>query len=483
MNSMALISNRFGEIEVVMDDTAAREWAEHNFASVNLGDRRRTRRLVESAAAIAARPEQTFPQVFDWNALRAFYHLCDQEVATVPTIQGPHWQRTRQAMSRHALVLIVHDTTDLDFTDHPALQGAGPIGDGKGRGFLQHNSLAVLPQPRQVLGLAYQQLRVRQAAPVGEHAQKRKRRRRESDWWLEGMTAAGRPPEGCCWVDVGDRGSDIYEAMVAARAVGHEFLFRVTQNRQVWTSAAQEELVGPRDFAGSLPSQGSDRVEIPSRGGRASRTATVQLAAAPVWIPAPQGTLQRWSQPVLAAWVIRIWEANAPEGVEPLEWLLVCSVPTRDLEELKTRRDWYGGRWMVEVFHHREKNGCQEEARRFETAARLEACLAILSVVAVRIFQLRTALESQPTAPAEQVATVGEIQVVCTFHKQAAQQLTVREFVRGVAKLGGFLGRKHDGEPGVLTLWRGYQRLQDMLLGYQLQASAAPAKRRDFGNR
>lgn len=466
-----------------MDDTTARAWAEQNFAAVDLRHRRRTRRLVHSAATIAAHPEKPFNQIFDWNDLRAFYNLCDQEVATLPIIQGPHWELTRQAMGQHELVLILHDTSELDFTDHPALQGVGPIGDGNGRGFLQHNSLAVLPNPRQVLGLAYQQLRVRQEAPAGEHTQKRKRRRRESDIWLEGVTASGRPPQGCCWVDVGDRGSDIYEAMVASREVGHDFLFRVVQNRQVWTSAQHEELVGLRDFVCSLPSQGCDVVEIPGRGGRAARTATVQLAAAPVWIPAPQGTLQRWSQPVIEAWGVRIWEPNPPQGVEPLEWILVCSVPTRTLEELKERRDWYGCRWMVEVFHHIEKNGCKEEARRFETAERMEACLAILSVVAVRIFQLRTALESQPQAPAEQVATAEEIQVLCAFHKQDADRLTVRDFVRGVAKLGGFLGRKHDGEPGVLTLWRGYQRLQDMLRGYHLHTSPTPKGRRVIGNR
>jgi hypothetical protein len=466
-----------------MDGTTAQEWAEQNFGSANLRHRRRTRRLVESAAAIATLPEKSFNQVFNWNGLRGFYNLCDQEVATLPAIQGPHWELTRQAMSQHELVLIVHDTTELDFTDHPSLRGAGPIGDGRGQGFLQHNSLAVLPKPRQVLGLAYQQLRVRKEAPAGEHARKRKRRQRESTLWLEGITASGRPREGCCWVDVGDRGSDIYEAMVASRDVGHEFLFRVTQNRQVWTTAAQEQLVGLRDFACSLPSQGCDQVEIPARGGRASRTATVQMAAAPVWIPAPDGTPQRWSQPIIAAWIIRIWEANAPPGVEPLEWILVCSVPTQGLEQLKIRRDWYCCRWMVEVFHHIEKNGCKEEARRFETAARMEACLAILSVVAVRIFQLRTALEAQPQAPAQQVATAAEIQVLCAFHKQDAASLTVRDFVRGVAKLGGFLGRKHDGEPGVLTLWRGYQRLQDMLQGYQLRAPPAPKGRRDIGNR
>ena len=399
-----------------MDDSNTRAWAEQNFAAVDLRHWRRTRRLVRSAAVIAARPEQSFNQLFGWNDLRAFYHLCDQAVATLPTIQGPHWDQTRRAMGRHEVVLIVHDTSELDFTGHPSLRGAGPIGDGRGRGFLQHNSLAVLPRPRQVLGLAYQQLRVRRAAPAGEHTQARKRRRRESDVWREGIAAPGRPPEGSRWVDVGDRGSDIDEAMAAARQVGHDFLFRVTQNRQVWTTAERTSLTGLRDFARSLPSQGGDRVDIPGRGGRAARTATVHLAAAPVWIPAPEGTPRRWSQPVIAAWVIRVWEADAPPGVEPLEWVLVCSVPTHGLEDLKTRRDWYACRWTVELFHHVEKNGCKEEARRFETAERMAACLAILSVVAVRVLQLRTALDAQPDAPAERVATAEEIQVLRAVH-------------------------------------------------------------------
>jgi hypothetical protein len=475
--------NRLWKIEVVMDDTSPRAWAEQNFASANLRHRRRTRRLVQAAATIAMHPEKPFNQAFDWNGLRAFYNLCDQKVATLRAIEAPHWELTRQAMAEHSLVLILHDTSELDFTDHPTLQGAGPIGDGRGRGFLQHNSLAVLPHPRQVLGLAYQQLRVRQEAPAKEHTQKRKRRPRESGLWLEGITASGRPPQGCRWVDVGDRGSDIYEAMVASQEVGHDFLFRVTQNRQVWTTVDQEQLIGLRDFACSLPSQGCDQVAIPGRGGRETRTATVQMAAAPVWIPAPEGTLQRWSQPIVAAWVIRIWEANAPQGHEALEWILVCSVPTGTLQELKERRDWYCCRWMVEVFHNIEKNGCREEARRFETAARMEACLAILSLVAVRIYQLRTALQSQPDAPAQQVATTEEIEVLCAWHKQEANSLSVRAFVRGVAKLGGFLGRRCDGDPGVLTLWRGYQRLQDMLEGYHLQSSSTSSRRRVIGNR
>jgi len=213
-----------------------RRWAELHFATADLGDARRTRRLVDAAAAIAAHPEKSFPQLFDWNQLRGFYRLCSQPRATLAAVQQPHWEQTRQAMRRAPLVLVLHDTTELDFTSHRHLAGAGQIGDENGRGFLQHNSLAVVPRPRQVLGLAYQQLVVRQPAPEGESTYQRKRRARESELWQHGIRAAGVPPAGCRWVDVGDRGSDDYEAMRAARQVGHDFLFRVAQERVVWVS-------------------------------------------------------------------------------------------------------------------------------------------------------------------------------------------------------------------------------------------------------
>jgi hypothetical protein len=328
--------------------------------------------------------------------------------------------------------------------------------------------------------LAYQQLYTRKEAPQNEHTSQRKRRDRESVLWLRGIEATGRPPQGCRWVDVGDRGADIYEAMVASQAQGHDFVFRVTQNRQAWVTPDRQELTTLRDYACGLASQGHDVVDIPGRGGRVARAAEVELAAAPVWIPAPSGTLQRAAQPVVAAWVVRIWEANPPTGVEGLEWILITSAPTQTIEEVRERRDWYACRWLVEVFHDIEKNGCSEEDRRFETAPRMEACLAILSVVAVRIFQLRTALESQPNESAQQVATQEEIQVLRRFLQHPSGSFTVKDFVRGVARLGGFLGRKHDGDPGVKTLWRGYQRLQDLLLGYQFRG---PYPGKDVGNR
>lgn len=173
------------------------EWAEHTFATAELGRGGRAARLVFSAGRIATQPEKSFTQIFNRNELRAFYRLCDKSTSTLAAIQGPHRQQTRQAMAEHPLVLILHDTSELDFTSHAALTGIGPIGNDKGRGFLQHNSLAVLPWPRQVLGLVHQQLRVRQHAPARETHKARKKRDRESQMWQEGINASGRAPEGC----------------------------------------------------------------------------------------------------------------------------------------------------------------------------------------------------------------------------------------------------------------------------------------------
>jgi len=447
------------------------EWARLNFGGADLGDPRRTRRLAFSAARIATHPQKSFPQVFDWAGLRGFYRMCDS-AADPDAIQAPHRQLARAAMAGLPVVLIHHDTTTLDFSDHHALEGAGPIGDGGGTGFLQHNSLAFCPGGKRLLGLIHQQLFARQPAPPGEPAAARKRREgRESLLWVRNIAAVGGPPQGALWVDVADRGADDYEAMAASVQAGHGFLFRACQDRKVFVTAEHDEEGCLMSHARALAAAGHDVVEIPGRGGRPPRPARVALAAAPVWVPAPWGTPRRERRPVLASWVVRVREVDPPAGVkEPLEWVLLTSVPTATLEQAKERRDWYGCRWCAEVYHDVGKNGCGEEDRRSETAERMAACLAVPSVVAVRVYQLRLAVKEAPEAPAGQVATAEEIGVIESMRRgKAGKALTVRDFTWAVAKLGGFLGRKGDGEPGVRSLWRGYQRLQDMVAGFRLQ--------------
>ncbi len=450
---------------------APRPWAEANFAAAGLGDRRRTRRLIDTAERLAQQPQGSLPAHFAWNPLRAVYRLCNRPEVTHPAVTAPHFDRTRTQMEQaSAPVLILHDTTELNFTSHGALKGAGPVGDGVGRGFLQHNSLAIRADDRQILGLAYQQLTTRRPAPEGETRTARSRRDRESQLWERGIRGVGPAPAGACWVDVADRGADNIEAIRAASELGHEFLFRACKDRAIVVGATAE---GPtrhlKPWARALPAQARGEVFIPSQGGRPARTAQVRMAAARAWVLVPK--LVRRVHPdwaPTAVWVERIWEPEPPAGVaEPLEWILLSSLPAADPEQLRRRCGWYACRPLIEDYHQVEKTGCGEEGLRFETAAALFPMLGVLAIVAVRVLQLRWWGRSGGTAPAESASTGAERQVLTGLGHRVE---TARDFVRAVAELGGYLGRKGDGEPGWQTLWRGYRRLQDMVLGLRIKA-------------
>jgi hypothetical protein len=454
-------------------------WAEQHFGTAQLGDPRRTRRLVRSAARIAERPQGSLPSKFDWNGLRAVYRLMNRPEATHQEVLAPHGRQVQQAMRQQPCVLVMHDTTELDFTSHRALRGTGPLGTGGGRGFLQHNSLAVVPDGP-LLGLAHQQLEPRRPAPPGETPAQRRHRRRESHLWADGIAALGPAPEGHVWVDVADCGGDVFDAMDTARRLRHHFLIRAAQDRKV--------LVGPpggqqqdylRRFARRLRPQATGTVAIASKGGRPARQASVALAAAEVWVypPWPESQ-QAGARPPLRAWVVRVWEPEPPAGAEPLEWVLLSSLPVETEAQLRERQAWYERRWpTAEEFHQVEKTGCGEEELRFETAEAMGPMVALLSVVAVRVLQLRDAERHRPQAPAAELASALERQLVAAADPEGppAAALTVRQFVRGVARLGGFLGRKGDGSPGWKTLWRGYQRLQDMAEGARRLRLAGPS--------
>jgi hypothetical protein len=455
-----------------------RTWAEANFAAAELGDQRRTRRLVEAAARLAQQPEGSLPAHFAWNPLRAVYRLCNRPEVTHAAVTATHCARTRTRMQQtHAVVLVLHDTTELNFTAHRALTGTGPVGNGQGRGFLQHNSLALEADTRKVLGLTAQQVLTRAAAPQAETHTARQRRDRESRLWEQGIRAAGAAPAGACWVDVADRGADSFEAMHAALDLRHQFLIRACKDRQIAAGATAEDR--PRllkAWARRLPSQAEGEVTIPSQGGRPARTARVAMAAAPAWLPVPKlvhGVHPDWAP--IRAWVQRVWEPHPPADVaEPLEWILLGSLPAASPEELGRRRDWYACRPLIEDFHQVEKTGCGEEDLRFETAEALLPMLGVLAIVAVRVLQLRWWGRDGAQAPAAAAATGEERQVLRGLGHRVR---TARDFVRAVAELGGFLGRTGDGEPGWQTLWRGYRRLQDMVLGAQVRAGRV---RKDF---
>ncbi len=167
----------------------------------------------------------------------------------------------------------------------------------------------------------------------------------------------------------------------------------------------------------------------------------------------------------LTVWGIRVWEENAPEGEEPLEWLLLTSVPTTTLDEAWEHVDWYRHRWLVEDYHQCLKSGCRIEQRQLQTVDGLMRLLGLLSPLAVRLLQVRAGARDDPERPAQQVIEPLMLAVVAERSGHSSASMTLGTFWTEVARMGGYLARHRDGPPGWRTIWKGWLHLQTLLEG------------------
>ena len=455
---------------------SASEWAAHAFAGVDLGDRRRNKRAMEIGTKMAAHPEFSLPQqMADPNALHAAYGVLNCPAVTLEKLVAPHAAQTLAAARREPLVLFVEDTSELDFTAHPQTRGLGPIGDGKGRGLLLHSTLAVRPDTRQVLGLAHVQVVLRQPAP-SKHSHWT--RSPEAQLWEHSAQAVGGPPAGVSWVHVSDRGSDIFEYMAACRDLGKDFLVRAFHDRVLAAAAVADAEESVRHLLAStrslppVPGAGYT-VPIPAHAVKGkkkpAREATVVLAWARITLPAPaQAPPPLSAHSPLVVWVLRVWEPAPPPDVEPVEWILLCSVPIQTVAEAYRTVDWYTCRWLCEDYHQCLKTGCRIEATQLDEGADIGRLLGFATPIAVRLLQLRQTARHTPDLPA--VAVVDPVLVETLARRQhlSVATLSLADFWRAVARLGGHQGRRRDGPPGWHTLWKGWRYLSDLAEGAHL---------------
>ncbi len=252
------------------------KWAVETFGTTELGDLRRTDRLVKMATAIAENPSASLPESMrNWADTLAAYRFLDNETITHEQIMQPHWMSTHQEAMQHPRVLLAADTTDVNLSSHETAEGLGPIGRGnKAQGFFVHTVLAMDASTQQVLGCMYQEPFVRQPAPKGETKAQRKKRVRESQIWERSIQAIGPVPEKQKWIYVGDRGSDIYTFWQTCEQLGYDFVVRVAQDRRVLLDEEPEaedpEVQRLKTLARSLPAQGGRILHVPARASAPS---------------------------------------------------------------------------------------------------------------------------------------------------------------------------------------------------------------------
>jgi hypothetical protein len=215
-------------------------------------------------------------------------------------------------------------------------------------------------------------------------------------------------------------------------------------------------------------------IDLPAREKRKARTVRLALRFTAVTLVPPQRPRAAVPEPlpVLPLYAVHVKELEPPPGETAVEWRLLTNLPVYMVADALQRVEWYQTRWQVEEFHKVLQSGCRVEACRLQTAQRLIRYVTLCSIIAWRLYWLTYINRTTPTAPATIILTPEEVtalQLTASGTLSSPDSiLTVRAAVRLIAKLGGFLGRRHDGEPGITVIWRGWQRLSDLTLMWSL---------------
>jgi hypothetical protein len=454
----------------------AHAWAREQFGPADLGDRRRNIRLTRVAARMAADPSASIPgQMEGWAEAKAAYRLLGADGVTLESIAAPHWRRTRARGPGRFLVL--GDTTELDFGIGRRVPDLAPTGNGGGYGFHLHVALVVGAEDERIIGLAGERVHYRKPAPAGENTNQRLKRDRESDVWGDVIDQVGTPAAATRWVHVLDRGADNFDVYCHCREHRSDWVVRA--------SMLHREVAGPeggpttaRGLAASSPEAGGFALRLRARPGQPARRARLVARFAAMTMPVPRHK-SRYVRQVAATpvpmWLVVVTEVDCPRGAKPIEWVLYTSLPVADLEGAMRVVSYYEKRWLIEEYFKALKTGCRVTERQLKTRGRLEALVGLLSVVAVRLLQLKAHARVEPDRPAAEVVPprfVSLLRIARGLSREAP--LTVGRFYRELAKLGGFLGRRHDGEPGWITIWRGWERLHLMMRGVDAAADLGP---------
>jgi hypothetical protein len=452
---------------------SAMKWAQAEFGGVELGDMRRTARVCKMATALAQSPGGTLPDpISKWRELKAAYRLLSNPAISFERLLQPHWARTQSACAARGEYLLIEDTTELDYTSHEAVEGLGRIGNDRGRGFFLHTTLAARIERwsgecepvLNVQGLFWQQLFTRTDATRKGRVRKNERLKgpRESQRWAKALDQSGGPPPGTKWTHVGDCESDIAEVFAKTRAHDADFIVRANQPRAI---VAEEGNLF--ELAARAPVKGNFEVPLRARPGQPARTATVQVRARELTIRGPYRPDKKMAAETMN--VVEIKELHPASGAEPLYWVLLTSWPCDTLEQCRAVAQAYAARWLIEEYHKALKSGTGVEESQLETAHGLQSLLAVLSLVAVRLLGLKMAARADPDKQVDLDLLGEEVWAVLakTFGTPATGW-TQRATLVCIARLGGFLARKGDGDPGWLTIWRGWRRLVVLSEGYSL---------------
>ena len=468
-------------------------WIEMETKDANFGDERLDARYQILLEQLCDKPSLSIPAACGGHAeTAAAYRFFDNEKTDPAKVLRPHRQATLERIRVEAVVISAQDTTEVDLSRKQEKVG-GPLNDSHRWGLFVHPVLVMTPQ-RVPLGVVDAQMWSRDPAELEKTAPERRKERREKPFadkesyrWLTGYETAcpiAAEAPATQVVCVSDSEGDIYECFLAGvreDAQRAEWIVRGCQDRALAEGDEKNllALLACQAPLGSMTVQVSKRHASTGNGRkrqqpRESREAKVTVRAVRTLLRSPY----RPDGKLAPVYVNAIWvrEENPPADAEPIEWLLVTSLPIATFVEACTVISYYGCRWEIEVFFRVLKSGCKIEALQLEREDRLQVCLAMYLIVAWRVLYVLKLGRECPEMSCAAIFSEAEwksVYVIAKGKPAPKTPPTLQEIIPMIAGLGGYLGRKHDGPPGPKTMWIGLQRMRDFAAAWAAFGPAA----------
>jgi hypothetical protein len=441
----------------------------------DLGDKRLNQRAATLVQAVLDHPGQSIPTAAGSRAATdAAYHFFDNANVAPRDLDDAHTRATVDLSARYpGVLLIAQDTTDADFTSPARNRRLGQLAHAKHFGFFVHSALA-LTADGLPLGLLHQHVWMRCPDERGKRKDRRHKETadKESQRWLDTEAACiAALPADRTVVMIADRECDFYDYFAVVRRPGQHVLVRAKLRRRI---AGSKELLGVATRAGAVA--GTLTVRVPRQDGQPGRQATLAVRYGAFALQPPSTHPRRKELSTLPLRTVLVEEVNPPAGAKPLQWLLLTTLAIESFADAERLVRWYTYRWRIERYHFVLKSGCRLEELQLETAERLRRAIALYAMVAARLLHLTYRARQEPEASCEPAVSRPEWEVLwqhfCMGQPLPERPPNLQQAVRWIARLGGFLDRKHDGEPGVKVLWRGLRTLRAMVVGFQLGKAA-----------
>jgi len=435
------------------------EWVEKQWPSMMFFDPRVHARTIFIASTCVRCPTASIPERFkSFSASKGCYRFLSRKDMGHQKLQSGHYDYVRrEALTSKGKVLFIQDGSELLYNSHKWTTGLGPTADSCGNGLLFHSCLAVKFEGNQpkVIGLSAQEAWIRKEDPKMD--EKNAIKDSEAEVWQKMLERTGPVPEGCNWITVGDRASDIFSFVESLKKLGYGCVLRTKHDRKIFVAGEERNL---KEYMRSLPAMAEKKRTTRATQDLSSYEQTLKISWSSAEILSPKSEKEKRS---IQGFYVRVWSEEDPD----IEWILFTLSSVTSKEEALEIVHTYELRWIIEEYHKCLKTGCKIEEAQLRTADRLLNLFGILGVIATQLLQLRDVSRIQPEDPAEEHVDPLNVEVIRREYKLKGT-ITVKEFWRRVAMLAGFLGRKSDGNPGWQKIWKGWLRLQDIRHGMEL---------------